>query len=386
MILLVGTAARRWAAGAVLGVTAMSAPGVASGAEPIGGIPDPRGRGAWVADAAGVIPDDAETRMNARIGALHEVRGPGVIVVTANVAPAAATGAAQGTAAFAKSVLNGWKPGHRGAGDGVVVALVVADRSVEVASGKELKVALPVGAIRRLVIERLRPYAQRRAFADAAETAVDWVVARLEQELRELPASLPESARRSPVNTRTILLASGAIGVVLGLALAGLRGADFLERPGCPSCGRRSVVQLKQILLAPTAEVEGVEVIEDRCQGCRWTRRQQKAIPRLPASEEPGSSVSTRVERTLSGTRAGERRARRERRRDEDRETEADVPSVTASVGGPDSLTAALPRPAAADDATEADAGPGASGDPDSNPFKVPEHLAEAPDKEGGDR
>lgn len=375
-----GWAARAWVARLL--VAWVLGAGRATAAEPLGGIADPRAQGGWIADAAGVIPADAAARMNARITAVHRVRGPGVIVITTVVVPTTSAGGAQGTAALARAALATWKPGSKGAADGVVVALGVAERSVDVAAGEDLKVALPEGAIRRVVIERLRPYAQRRAFADAAETAVDWVVARLEQDLRELPPSLPEVAVQRHVNTRTLLLVSGAIGVVLGLALAALWGAEFLQRPACPACGRRAVVHFKEVLLAPTAEVEGVEVIELRCQACRWSRRQQKAMPRATATADPGASPDTRVERTHAGTTVGERRTRRGRRRDDEQSTEVDAPSGTVMVGGSDSLTSALPLPAPASH----DAAPGSGGDPDENPFRVPEDLAERPTDSGGDR
>ncbi len=259
---------------------------------------DPRTVGAWIGDDAGIIAAAAETRMHARISALHTSRGPEIVIITINTLPPG--GGFVSASELALAMTRTWKVGRPGIGDGLVILLDVADRKLEMKTGEGLKVNLPDSALRSLKTARLDPFVHRRDWADAIETAVDWTVARLESELPLLPVSPDDTAAAgTAARKRRLALAIGSIGALVVAGFGGLRLLGWLQRKPCPSCGRRTVERDAQVLLPATAEDEGTETIHERCASCRWTRQTTEIIPRLPyidtrvlGDDDPPTDVS----------------------------------------------------------------------------------------------
>lgn len=246
---------------------------------------DPRSKGAWIQDDAGVIAAAAEARMHARISALHTSRGPEIVIVTINTLPKA--GGFASAAELASAMVRTWKVGRPEIGDGLVMLLDVADRKLELKTGAGLKVPLPDAALRSLKTARLDPFVLRRDWPDAIETAVDWAVARLEAELPALAVSPDDTlAAGAAAKKRGLTLALGSVAGLVAAGFGGLRLLGWLQRPACPSCGRRTVERTAQILLPATTEGDGTEIIHERCASCRWTRQTTEIIPRLPYIDE----------------------------------------------------------------------------------------------------
>lgn len=116
----------------------------------VSSIPNPRRDGAWVADAADVLPADVEGRINARVDRQQADLDAEIAVVTAH-------DVALPPKEFATTLLNPWGVGDADANNGVLVLLVVDARRVEIAVGYGLEGVLSDGATGRLLDERVAP-------------------------------------------------------------------------------------------------------------------------------------------------------------------------------------------------------------------------------------
>lgn len=209
-------------------------------------VPNPRDSGAWVADVAGVIPAEAEARMNARIERLHADLGAEIAVVTAPDVEGEPK-------AFATTLLNEWGVGSEAANNGVVLLLVVERRRVEIEVGYGLEAVLTDAAAGRLLDTNVVPRFKAGDLGGGLEAGVDALDTRLRGSPEESrvgtdgavggPARARDQAATGrssePVSGLTLLAGAGGGSLLLG-------GGAWLylqrRRRRCEVCGKEMLL------------------------------------------------------------------------------------------------------------------------------------------------
>ncbi len=214
----------------------------AAHAETLEEVPNPREHGAWVSDVAGIIPDEAEARINQRLNSLHAGTDAEVAVVTVSSVPDEAR-------AFATGLFERWGVGDEAADNGLVVLLVVGQRRLSMVTGYGLEPVLPDGWLGELQSRAMVPRFKEGDLAGGLEAGLVEIDARLREradEVREGARSAsPEPRRSAPVVVdRTphreeestplwpFAVGGGAVG------FAGLLIALGLRPRRCPDCGK----------------------------------------------------------------------------------------------------------------------------------------------------
>jgi uncharacterized protein len=64
----------------------------------------------------------------------------------------------------------------------------------------------------------------------------------------------------------------------------------FSSYQTCPQCKHRTVEVRKRTLREPTTRIHGIELVNERCKNCGWSKESERSIPRL--TESSGSSSS----------------------------------------------------------------------------------------------
>lgn len=130
-------------------------------------IQSPRIRGAWIADAAELLPPDVEAALEARIDAVHRDLDAEIVVVTAD----------HDALALVDQWFDTWGVGDAVADNGVLIVVVDAPPAAAIRSGRGLEAVLPDGWRAALVAAR-----PDEAPAVALSRMVDAVEARLREQ------------------------------------------------------------------------------------------------------------------------------------------------------------------------------------------------------------
>jgi uncharacterized protein len=138
-------------------------------------VPNPRPRGSWVADVADVLPPEVESRIDARVDALHRDLDAEIAVVT--IPSAGATSEKE----FATSLFNTWGIGDAQADNGLLVLLVLDTRRIEMETGYGLEPLLPDGWLGRLQTEQMVPRFREGDYAGGIEAGIGAVDTRLRE-------------------------------------------------------------------------------------------------------------------------------------------------------------------------------------------------------------
>jgi uncharacterized protein len=281
-------------------------------------VPNPRPAGGWVADAADVLPPDAEARINARLDALQQQTSAELAVVTVPDT--------QGEPKeFATELLNTWGVGSREANNGVLMLLVVDRRRVEIEVGYGLEAVLTDGATGALLDQHVIPRFKAGDLAGGLEDGVAAIDTRLRakpEETREgtggavdVPGFAPEEATDTGTNL-ALLGGGGAGGIVLGVA-----GWVWWQRRRrqCPVCrkemalldeeaddahldaGQQAEERLKSVdyEVRRCAEHDQVVIIEHgkwfsgyaRCSRCRHRTATHRSVTLVHATYDHGGEV-----------------------------------------------------------------------------------------------
>lgn len=147
----------------------------ASLAATLDSVPNPRAESRWITDQAGVIADDAEARMEARIEALHQATDVEITVVTVDDVPGDPKG-------FATDLFNRWGVGDANANNGLLVLLVMGQRALEMETGYGLEPVLPDGWLGSMQASTMVPRFKEGDFGGGMEaglTAIDATTAGL---------------------------------------------------------------------------------------------------------------------------------------------------------------------------------------------------------------
>ncbi|MBM3266859.1 MAG: TPM domain-containing protein, partial [Candidatus Sericytochromatia bacterium] len=151
----------------------------------VGDVANPRSRGSWIADEAGVIPEAAEVELNRRIDSLDRDLGVEIAVVTV---PEVDTTPKE----FATALFNRWGVGKRRADNGLLVLLVRDRRRLEMETGYGLEPILPDGWLGGMQQKKMVPRFKAGDFGGGLVAGVEAV----ESKLREAPAEAAEGTRR----------------------------------------------------------------------------------------------------------------------------------------------------------------------------------------------
>lgn len=207
-------------------------------AVPVGAVPNPRAGGGWVSDGEGLIPDEAERRINDRLAALERDLGVEIAVVTVS-------GIDTTPKELAVSLFARWGIGKARADNGLLVLLVRDQRRLEIETGYGLEPLLPDGWLGGMQNEVMVPKFRAGDYAAGIEAGLE----RIDERLRAAPDEAREGTRREdwaqPVASDAPVVRRGAIpvpwvaggvgvaGLALGLTLFGLARRRERTCGGC---------------------------------------------------------------------------------------------------------------------------------------------------------
>ena len=202
-------------------------------------VPDPRqSHGGWVADMAGILRQDTETRINGMIDALERQDGSEVVVVTVPD-----TSGSSSPKTFATELFNTLKIGKKGVDNGVLMLISKGDRRVEIETGYGMEERLPDARVGTIIATAMLPRF-REGDVDGGTLAGT----------RELIGTLsPEAGKNLPAAERLVqpsaewlylwifFIAEWALLVVLVwvFARSGMHGGDFSSGDSSSSRGER---------------------------------------------------------------------------------------------------------------------------------------------------
>jgi len=223
----------------------------------IGEVPNPRDAGGWVSDTAEVLDAGAESRLNARLDALHADLDVEVALVTVHEVPGAPK-------AFATELFNAWGVGDAQANNGLLVLLVMGQRRLEMEVGYGLEPQLPDGWLGGMQTRHMVPRFKTGDFGGGLEAGVEQVDARLRRD----PAAAregggPTTAPGGGGEAAEVGVIAAVVGLVaaflpVGVAVGGLALLLFLwlryqkKQRTCPTC---------QIEMRALSEVEDDEFL-----------------------------------------------------------------------------------------------------------------------------
>lgn len=203
--------ARRALLGLLAAGAALLAPPLAAQRE----VPYLSGR---VVDEAGIVPDDAEARIEQRLAAFEAETGNQVVVLTVDSL------AGDPIEDFSIRVAESWQIGRGGVDDGVVFVVARDDRRMRIEVGYGLEPELTDLETGRILDEIVAPHFRRGDFGGGVEAGVEAILAGVEG--AELPAPPPRASGGGfPIAARLI---GGAIFVLV----VGLFSLTAIATPG----------------------------------------------------------------------------------------------------------------------------------------------------------
>ncbi|MCB9691241.1 MAG: TPM domain-containing protein [Alphaproteobacteria bacterium] len=319
---------------------------------PVGDVPNPRRRDAWITDLADVLPPDVEASLDVRLAAIERDLGAEVAVVTVPSADG------EVPKAYATALFNRWGIGKRGANNGLLVLLVMDARRLEMETGYGLEPVLPDSWLGGMQQRLMVPAFKEGRFGDGVVAGVEAVDVRL----RASPDAVREGTRsvvdlptpgggRWPVTAGQLALAGGGTLGLFGLGVAARRrwirqrtcptceifmpmlseaeedahldsGQQKEEAIGsvewqvhecpqchhvrsfarnrwfsgysaCPKCKRRTRSTSTRTLQSATQYSGGLEQIDEQCANCSYSASYTRSTPPLPPPSSDSSSSSS---------------------------------------------------------------------------------------------
>ena len=207
----------------------------ASGAEPLGTIPNPRVRdGTWVTDLPKALRPDTVSRLNAIIDEMEKATGAEMAVVVVRSLDGLSVDDA------ASRLFDLWKIGKAGKDNGLLLLWSTGDRRVRVEVGYGLEGTLPDGKVGAILDAYVIPKFKAGEFDEGILAGVTAVVSAAQNRAVALPSSSSETyddsgGEGSSLITPTTLGLLGAIPAGLG-SLVGFRKWRRYRRRQCPQC------------------------------------------------------------------------------------------------------------------------------------------------------
>ncbi len=218
-------------------------------------VPNPRARGGWVTDQAGILDEGAEARLDARIEALHADLGVEIAVVTVETV--------EGTPKeFATGLFARWQIGDRETNNGLLVLLVAGARRLEMETGYGLEPVLPDGWLGTMQQQVMVPHFKQGDYAAGLERGLESV----DKKLRASPEEVRAGAVASSPSPWP-MVGVGAVGVLsLGL-IVGFVVRDRRRQRTCDACGIY-MPMLDEV--ADDAHLDAGQQVEERIGAIDW--------------------------------------------------------------------------------------------------------------------
>ncbi len=228
-------------------------------------VPNPRDRGAWVADTIDVIPSSIEQKINARLDDLERDLGVEVAVVTVEQVDAPTP------RDFATELFNHWGVGKASSDNGLLVLLVRSERRLEMETGYGMEAVLTDGWLKGMQQDKMVPHFKDGDFGRGLQAGVR----ASDRRIRKYPEGIGEGAssfeppekRGFPWTFWAFLAAFGGLG-----AFAGHRWYSRRRERTCPDC------EIEMSMLSETEDdeeltpgqqtEEAIEAVDYRVYNC----------------------------------------------------------------------------------------------------------------------
>lgn len=233
----------------------------------------------YVNDYANVIEEGAEQRITAQLKALREQTGVEATVLTIYTRWGfESTGSLE---AFATGLFNNWGIGNAERNDGILILVVSEDREMRI----ELGSGYGSGFNREAqdIVDRVfLPEFRDGDFSNGIETGTDAVIARIAQVQAAGGEPAADSGGGSGGGGWLFGAIAAIFGGVIALAVFGRRIRDRFAR--CPSCGRRGIHTVKNVLEKATSTSTGEGERDVTCPHCGYHDVVRYTIPMVTRS------------------------------------------------------------------------------------------------------
>ena len=246
------------------------------GALAIEEVPNPRlESGSWISDMVGLLKPEQQQSLDREID--RSERDVGVELAIAIVPE---TQPAPSAKYFALRLFNYWGVGKRGQNNGVLILVSMADRRVEIRTGKGIRPVLTDEIVQTIIDRNMLPEFRQENFAHGIVLGTEGII----NAIHEYDTSIAEIATHRAITypketvLRDYLLTLLTFGVSGGLMLAwAIRPQTIQVNRGERSSSRASLRNLK--LVCQTCELPMVEV--DSKLAARNLTREQKIAANL---------------------------------------------------------------------------------------------------------
>ncbi len=149
---------------------------------PIQDLPNPRQtNGGWVTDMAEVLTYETEQSLNSSISKFEQETTIEIAVVTVlNSHPFSSQ------KAFTKELFNTWSIGKRNSNNGLLLAIFIAERRVEIVTGSGLEKILPSAKLEAILNSTILPNLAKNDFNEATVVGVQSLISTLYDEILTL--------------------------------------------------------------------------------------------------------------------------------------------------------------------------------------------------------
>lgn len=206
-------------------------------------VPNPRQRGVWVTDMAGILSNETESQINQMISQLKAKNGTEIAVVTVPK-----TTPPDSPKIFATELFNYWGVGKKGKDNGVLFLISVGDRRVEIETGYGIEAILPDAKVGNIIDSQIIPQFKKGDFAGGTVAGTKALVVILESERSPTADKTPLPITSNPEISQPEYNSNPwGIVTVTGISILGVGGAAAY-------LGRK-----KKILIPPSGRTRRIQ-------------------------------------------------------------------------------------------------------------------------------
>ena len=274
-------------------------------------FPDPES--STVNDFAGLLSEQAETKITAELEALRDETGVVMTVVT--LSRKATFAPDQSTEDFARGLFDQWKIGDADRNDGVLFLVLQADRETRIQLGEAYGTDWQLATLFVLNRSILPAFREDRFEAGIQDGVSDVIASIIRPYLAgaavptaETGASAQTETAPAPASSAGDSTTSGGGGgwwiAALFAPFAALIGWGMLKSKlaKCPECGKRGLSVTRTTLREPTETQPGEGERTTSCDKCGHSETEAYPIPALNSPDGPGGGSSP----DMGGGKSGE--------------------------------------------------------------------------------